>query len=213
MHERCHDHGGLTPPRYCWRAFGRRRNCDFCDAHTHMHEERRVSARRGEWATHLHRRYRDCSGDCRPACWRTPLQSRLCNPGGSRPPRSWSRAIHPPTDLRLLRCTNAHAAGAAGISPPWLGKRTCKGASAIARQTAAGELADAVAIALPPPLLWRSALNGNRIVFRIAGSRTTGGLRPPALVRALACRQNCDFCDAQTHTHQERQVSARRGSR
>ena len=38
-----------------------------------------------------------------------------------------------------------------------------------------GVLADAVAMALPQPLLWRSALNGNRIVFRIAGSRTTGG--------------------------------------
>ena len=61
------------------------------------------------------------------------------------------------------------------------GQRTCKGTSAIARQTVAGALADAVAMALPQPLLWRSALNGNRIVFRIAGSRTTGGLRQPLL--------------------------------
>jgi len=65
--------------------------------------------------THLQRRYRNCSGDSRPVCWRTPLQSRPCN---------------------------------------------------------------------------------------------HGGLTPPALADgdASVCRRNCDFCDAQTHTHQERWV-------
>jgi len=29
--------------------------------------------------THLQRRYRHCSGDCRQACWRTPLQWRCRN--------------------------------------------------------------------------------------------------------------------------------------
>jgi len=47
----------------------------------------------------------------------------------------------------------AHAPRAAGVSPPWDGKRTCKGASAIVRQTVVGALANAVAIALPQPLL------------------------------------------------------------
>jgi len=36
--------------------------------------------------THLQRRFRHCSEDCRPACWRTPLQPRCRNPGGLRPP-------------------------------------------------------------------------------------------------------------------------------
>ena len=66
---------GAYAPRSCSRAFAHRRNCDFCDAHTHTHQERQVSARRV------------------------------------------------------------------------IGKRTCKGASAIAWQTAAGALAHAVAIA------------------------------------------------------------------
>jgi len=68
------------------------------------------------------------------------------------------------------------------------GKRTRTVASAIVRQTPADVLANAVACALPT---------------------IHGGLTSPALVRALARRRNCDFCDAQTQT-QERRPSARR---
>jgi len=43
-------------------------------------------------------------------------------------------------------------------------------------------------------------------------SVTPRGLTPAALVRVtFARRRNCDFCDAQTHTHHERRASARRG--
>jgi len=137
-------HGGLTPP-----ALGPARPVVVCE------RVRNLPRRRG----------------CR-------------NHGGLTPPRSWSRAVRPPTELRLLRCTNAHARGGRvsarrgsygdgpathtescppnrdcrtksdGCKPAVAdGQRTCKGASAIAWQTAAGELADAVAMALPQPLL------------------------------------------------------------
>jgi len=59
--------------------------------------------------TYLHTRFRNRSADCRPARWRTPLQPRSWNHGGLTPPALVSRAIRPPTELRLLRCTNAHA--------------------------------------------------------------------------------------------------------
>ena len=38
------------------------------------------------------------------------------------------------------------------------------------------------------------------------GSETTGGLRPRSCSRAFAHRRNCDFCDAQTQTYQERRA-------
>ena len=38
---------GAYAPRSCSRAFARRRNCDLCDAQTHMHQERRALARHG----------------------------------------------------------------------------------------------------------------------------------------------------------------------
>ena len=37
-------------------------------------------------ATHLQRRYRHCSEDCRPACWSTPLRLRFRNARGLRQP-------------------------------------------------------------------------------------------------------------------------------
>jgi len=56
-------HGGLRPPLLVVPAFAGRRNCDFCDAQTHMHEERRVSARRGcgsDPATTIHQTFARC---------------------------------------------------------------------------------------------------------------------------------------------------------
>jgi len=72
-------------------------------------------------ATHLQRRFRNCSADCRPVRWRTPLQSRPCNHGGLRPP-----ALVP---AKMLSCiakvafsppSERRAPGAAGVNPPWL---------------------------------------------------------------------------------------------
>ena len=86
--------------------------------------------------TRLQRRGRDCSADCLPCVsehrcsrvaattgayapaldGRCPLYRiriapmvRCRNHGGLTPPALVSRAIRPPTELRLLRCTNAHA--------------------------------------------------------------------------------------------------------
>ena len=91
--------------------------------------------------TYLERRYRSCSADCRPACWRTLLRSRCRNHGGLR--------------LPLV--------------------------------SVAGE--------------WES----NRLSKRCFVNH--GGLtRPRSCSRAFARRRNCDLCDAQTHTQQERRV-------
>ena len=102
--------------------------------------------------TYLHRRFRSCSADCRRwvggrRCNRVrvtaggdaPSLVRVCEchrpierlamherfrnaTGGLRPPLLFAR-VRPPTELRLLRCTNEQSApGAAGVSPPWLGE-------------------------------------------------------------------------------------------
>ena len=128
--------------------------------------------------THLQRRFCNCSADCRRlvggrycnrvrvttgglrppllcTCVRTSQKSHFpcqCvdrSPRGACAPRFCSRAVRPPAELRLLRCTHAHAPGAAGVSPRWCGNRTCKAATAIVRKTVAGALAHAIAIALP----------------------------------------------------------------
>ena len=158
--------GGLRPPLLFRAPFARRRNCEFCDAQTHMHrsggrqpavfvgnararmttpgftQRRRTRTRSGtrqpavRRETRLQRRGRDCSADCLPCVsehrcsrvaattgayapaldGRCPLYRiriapmvRCRNYGGLTPPALVSRAIRPPTELRLLRCTNAHA--------------------------------------------------------------------------------------------------------
>jgi len=67
--------------------------------------------------THLQRRYRKCSGDCRPACWRTPLQSRSCNHGGVTP-AALVRARSPTDGIATFTMHKRTSAGAAGVSPP-----------------------------------------------------------------------------------------------
>ena len=111
--------GAYAPPALVQAPFARRRNCDFHDVQTHMH---RSGGRQPAVVleTYLHTRFRNCSADCRPVRWRTPLQPRSCNYGELTPPALGRAGVRPPTELRLLRCTNAHARGAAGVSPPWL---------------------------------------------------------------------------------------------
>jgi len=46
----------------------------------------------------------------------------------------------------------------------------------------------------------------------IAVAKPRGAYAPRSCPRAFARRRNCDFCDVQTHTHQERRASARRGA-
>jgi len=101
--------------------------------------------------------------------WESNRLSKRCfvNHGGAYAPRSCFARGWPPAELRLLRCTNAHARGAAGVSPPWFWRRTCTRASAIVRQTAAGELAHAVAIAFVEP----RGTHAPRSWSRASGSR------------------------------------------
>ena len=72
-----------------------------------------------------------------------------------------------------------------------IGNRACKSATAIAPQTASVARTSVLADALPQPR-WPYA--------------------PRSCSRAFARQQNCHFYDVQTHTHQERQASVRRGS-
>jgi len=95
--------------------------------------------------------------------WRTLLQSRSCNSRGTYAPALGRAGVRPPTELRLLRCTNAHAPGAAGVSPP-------------------SRMGNALAKALPqllgrlPPVSWRTPLQSR--------CRNHGGLRLPLLCRS-----------------------------
>ena len=102
--------------------------------------------------------------------------------------------VRPPAELRLSRCTNAHAAGAAGVSPPWDRETPLQRRGANARETAAGVLtnagADAVAKprgadAPPLPLLCATSVRGHGHTCRCnRDGETTGGLTPPLLFRA-----------------------------
>jgi hypothetical protein len=94
--------------------------------------------------------------------------------GGLTPPALVLRCERPPAKKRFVRCTNARRKRAAGVSPPWIGERTCKhghvqrcdiaqdpvsppwigertckGALGITRETAGDSSANAVAVALP----------------------------------------------------------------
>jgi len=161
-----------------------------------MHK-RTISARSGGRKpavgreTHLQRRFRNCSVDCRPACWRTPLQSRCRKHGGGYAPPLL--AVHAFVQ-RKSRFFNVE-------------RTTC---------TRSGGYQPAVARQAHLQMRYRNcSADCRRCVGErrcSGGSETTGSLRPPALVRALARRRNCDLCDAQTHMHQERRALARRGS-
>jgi len=162
-------------------------------------------------------------------------------------PRSCSRAVRPPTELRLLRCTNEQSApGAASVSPPCLwgnarARMTTPGFTQRRRTcTKSGGREPAVVRETHLQRRYRTcSVDGRRCVGGRPSNRvvaTTGGLTPPALacrhgspacyghstcelgmfdtgayaptlVRAtFASRRNCDFCDAQTHTQQERRA-------
>jgi len=157
-------------------------------------------------------------------------------------PRSCSRAVRPPTELRLLRCTNEQSApGAASVSPPCLwgnarARMTTPGFTQRRRTcTKSGGREPAVVRETHLQRRYRTcSVDGRRCVGGRPSNRvvaTTGGLTPPALAcrhgspacyghstcelgmfdtgayaprscsRAFAHRRNCDFCDAQTYMH------------
>ena len=79
----------------------------------------------------LQRHFRNYSRDCL-LC----TDERRCNHGSEttgdlRPPLLFAH-VRPPTELRLLRSTNADVPGAAGVSPPWFGEPRMQGKSQIA---------------------------------------------------------------------------------
>ena len=92
---------------------------------------------------------------------------------------------------RLRTWSSREASGAASISPPWFGRRTCKNASAKWRETADGVLTNVGAIAIPKP------------------RRVT----PPALgCTHVRASQKSLFHRRANDVHQEQRVSARRGA-
>jgi len=132
---------GVTPPALVSRAFAGRWNCDFCDAQTYMHRrggrDPAVASGTAPATTIPHtfghgRRTRTKSGGREPAV-----------ASGTAP------ATTIPHTFGHGRRTRTRSGGCKPAVAD--GQRTCKGASAIARQTAAGVLAHAVAIALPQP--------------------------------------------------------------
>ena len=89
-------------------------------------------------------------GRLAPACWRTPLQSRSRTTGGSRPPLLFARRSAARGIATFTMHKRIISARSGGCKPAVAdGQRTCKGGSALARQTAAGVLTNAVAMALP----------------------------------------------------------------
>ena len=154
MQSRSCDHGGLRPPALRWRDGSRPRyahcTCDLGMLSTAglrppalvrarspagiiatfaMHKSTRITSGGREPAVGradaLAMALRQLSEDCRRC-----VGGRRCNrvrvTTGAYAPGSCSRGVRPPADLRLLRCTYAHAPRAAGVSPP------CVVASAIA---------------------------------------------------------------------------------
>jgi hypothetical protein len=96
---------GSRPPLLRRNANVCRRNCDFCDARTHMHQERG----RQPPVVHGTAPARECDF-CHG---RTRVHQER---GASAPRGSRNRTGK---GVRLLRCPNACAPGAGGVSPPW----------------------------------------------------------------------------------------------
>jgi len=196
--------------------------------------------------TYLHRRYRSCSAHCRPACWRTPLRLRCRNHGGLTPPLLFVRRS-PADGIATFTMRKRTCTGAAGVNPPCdretpLQRRHTQSRRHIAPATKSGGCqstvcrADVLAQALPQlfgrlsSLRWctqlpsRSCNHGGPYAHRsrwrmcVRTSQKShfpcecvdrsprGAYAPRSCSRAFARRRICDFCDAQTHTHQERRV-------
>jgi len=125
MHTRtCTGAAGVSPPCGC-QSYGRR---DY----EHIRKRSSLAAPRAAgvsppWdrETHSDRRFRNCSADCRPACWRTPLRLRCRVPRGAYAPPALVRARSPAGGIATFPMHKRTSAGAAAGSPPWCGKRTC----------------------------------------------------------------------------------------
>jgi hypothetical protein len=77
--------------------------------------------------THLSVRFRKVAGVCQ-RCDHEPRCSRGSeSTGGLRPPRSCVGVRMPAGEIAICAMHKRTSAGAAGVSPPWFGNRTCDG--------------------------------------------------------------------------------------
>jgi len=110
---------GAYAPRSWSCAFAGRRNCDFCDAQTHMHRSGGCEPA-VVLETYLHTRFRNCLADCRRC-----VGGHRCNrvrviTGSLRPPRSWSWRRSCIAKVAFSPSREGRPPRAAGVSPPWL---------------------------------------------------------------------------------------------
>jgi hypothetical protein len=95
---------------------------------------------------------RSCVGRIAPACaLRFPLHACSPNHGGLTPAALVSECERLPAKLPLLRCTNAHAPGAGGVSPPWFTVTHVQGLRANVGAIADRASADSDAVAVLHP--------------------------------------------------------------
>ena len=170
-------HGGLRPPLLVVPAFVYRKSRNFFGKHsrsirsggrqptvvleTYLHTRFRncsADCRRCVGARRCNRA-RGTTGDSRPRSWsrvsggavrtcaESSWQARFPNHGGLTPPPLLFRRRSPAEEIATFTMYKRTCTGAAGVSPPWFWRRTCTRASPIVRQTVAGALAHAVAIA------------------------------------------------------------------
>jgi len=170
-------------------------------------------------ATHLQRRYRHCSEDCRPACWSTPLRLRFRNARGLRQPLLFAR-VRPPTELRLLRCTNAHAQERGREPAVCRADALAKALPQLLGRLPAGVLANAVAITLPQarggyaPRSWLyRRLCSAKVAFSPSSERRApraAGVSPPCVRlthlqrRFRNCSADCRRCVGARSCHRVR---------
>ena len=125
-------------------------------------------------------------------------------------------------DFRTQSRQHVAQRGAAGVSPPWVRRPRMQGKSRIANRRELAQRQERRMSARRgdrESRLQKRYRNRSGDCQRCSDERrcrcvtpTTVGLRAPLLSRAFAHRRNSDFYDAETHTHQERRVSARRGA-
>jgi hypothetical protein len=200
---------------------------DIVDGHTHTHEERRASARRGNgvepWMVNRNsptgsRTQQEWRASARRANethlqWRAffPERVRSRSTGGLRPPLLVVlQSGHLSAKLQLVRCTNARFRRAAGVSPPWE-----RNASAMAR-VFPGASMFAQHGGLRPPLL--AVLQGGHLPTKLrlvrctnARFRRAAGVSPPWCNVPTMCRENRTLSGDWRGELQERRVSGRRG--
>ena len=190
--------GGLTPPavgctRVCaaQKSFFHRRAND-------MHQERRVSARRGS-GTGL-------AGECEFRRWTNHVKSGWRQPAVSREPRMQGKSqiashrgfVQPQEQRASARRGSGTALAGECDSRRWTNHVRSGGReAAVGRETHLQERFRKVA---GDCRRWLTNAGA------IKAAKPRGAYVPRSCSRAFARRRNCDFCDAQSHIEKERRV-------